>query len=536
MSILSKKNIQVFSLIFIWILGTSSLHAELVKNKNTHKKFDNLQEAINKANPGDILMLEGEFKGSFDIDKSLTLKGNKEDRAILNGKGEGRVLTITGIDAPLSSSIFVTLENLIIKQGKAPEDDNFGGGILVSFANLDLFFTNVKNNEAFRGGGIAGRGSKIKIDKNSEIDSNHATSAGGGIYVSRCQMDILDSHVKENFSDGIGGGILIIESLAAITNNSHINHNKAAFNGGGIDIIDGDLTMANSHLKNNECKNAGGGIYSVDSIIALTEKTEIKQNRATGFLANGGGIYHTKDENEVLDSSLSLNDVEIIENESALFGAGIANYATLAVSNSRILNNSIPSEFFLVEGGGIYNAGLAFIENNSLIQGNAVKAGFGGGISNSGTFSLSIDNSTIKDNEALFGGGIYNTSNMTTKEATIIQNSATANGGGIFNASTIILDDSLINENKASRNGGGIFNANSLFVIHSTINANIADVDGGGILNNNFLSLTDSTITQNTAKRDGGGILNTPGAVMEIDQATEEKTVNNNPNDIVSQL
>jgi hypothetical protein len=95
---------------------------------------------------------------------------------------------------------------------------------------------------------------------------------------------------------------------------------------------------------------------------------------------------------------------------------------------------------------------------------------------------------TIRDNEAINGGGIYNyNSSPSLENVTIAGNLAEQQGGGIFNASG---DPSLVNvtisANKAIQiNGGGIYiNTGSPSLINVTISGNEATKgDGGGIYN-----------------------------------------------------
>ena len=119
----------------------------------------------------------------------------------------------------------------------------------------------------------------------------------------------------------------------------------------------------------------------------------------------------------------------------------------------------------------------------------------------------------------------------------MVENSAiTANsgflGGGItLFGGTVTIDDSTIAQNQAAE-GGGLFNGSggTLTVRNSTVTGNTAGF-GGGIYNHNFensiLTVTDSIITQNTASVDGGGIYN-----LSTLQMTNTVVADNVPNDI----
>jgi Bacterial Ig-like domain (group 3) len=104
----------------------------------------------------------------------------------------------------------------------------------------------------------------------------------------------------------------------------------------------------------------------------------------------------------------------------------------------------------------------------------------GTGILNEGT--LSVQDSTIANNEGQYGGGIGNGlfGTLSVVDSTIVGNAA-PDGGGIDNYGSAIVDDSTISGNSASGGqGGGIFNPGGTMIVEaSTITGNSA-VDGGG--------------------------------------------------------
>jgi hypothetical protein len=113
------------------------------------------------------------------------------------------------------------------------------------------------------------------------------------------------------------------------------------------------------------------------------------------------------------------------------------------------------------EGGGICNVGGTLMISNSIVRNNYAgtpnpfPAGFGGGISNYGT--LTITNSTINGNGCqLSGGGIYNDGTLTITSSTVSGNGANGqhdgqpwgHGGGILG--TVTFTNSTLSGNYAS--------------------------------------------------------------------------------------
>jgi hypothetical protein len=139
-------------------------------------------------------------------------------------------------------------------------------------------------------------------------------------------------------------------------------------------------------------------------------------------------------------------------------------------------------------------------------------SGFGAGISNSGT--LTVTGCTLSGNTAFGGGGIANAvgGTLTVSNSTLRANSASFEGGGIHNYGTLTVSNSTLSANSARTAGGGIFNnGGTLTVSNSTLSANSAITagggSGGGIANAGTLTVSNSTLSANSAYDSGGGIL-----------------------------
>jgi predicted outer membrane repeat protein len=132
------------------------------------------------------------------------------------------------------------------------------------------------------------------------------------------------------------------------------------------------------------------------------------------------------------------------------------------------------------------------------------KSGSGGGILNNGT--LTLNNSTVSGNLALYGGGIYSDGTLTLNNSTVSGNTANESGGGISNEGTLTLNNSTVSGNSAVDVGGGIENylSGTLTLNNSTVSGNSARL-GGGIHNKGTSTFNNSTISGNKAN-DGGGM------------------------------
>jgi len=141
--------------------------------------------------------------------------------------------------------------------------------------------------------------------------------------------------------------------------------------------------------------------------------------------------------------------------------SGIINQGDLT-ANYVVVQNNLGGDYCW--GGGVTNEGTMLIQWSTVDGNSCSYAGYGGGIYNwQYGGSLTILNSTISNNQASAGGGIYNQNTLTIVNSTISNNTVTfglsnSAGGGIYNgSSTLILRNATIFGNEGAQSGGGIF-------------------------------------------------------------------------------
>lgn len=216
------------------------------------------------------------------------------------------------------------------------------------------------------------------------------------------------------------------------------------------------------------------------------------------------------------------------------FGGGIDNDGDLTLRNVIVQNN------VAFVGGGISNDNLASLTlDATTVRQNEARHDEGDGYSGKGggIFTQSVlvvdRSSVISLNTALTGGGIFNsqggpnTNTVTVSGGShITGNTATQDGGGIYNfEADVTIDGSSVVSNTATRNGGGIYNeaagltATLLLRNNAVIGQNQAR-SGGGIYNRLLegadaapVTIIDSAVSDNTVSELGGGILNNGGTL-----------------------
>jgi hypothetical protein len=124
------------------------------------------------------------------------------------------------------------------------------------------------------------------------------------------------------------------------------------------------------------------------------------------------------------------------------------------------------------------NSGVNVSLNNLTLTRGAEPDGFGGGVLNNGTLTLS--GVTISHNDAATGGGIWNQGNLTVSHSAIVGNRSDGSGGGLHNQGTAALTNVTISGNRAA-SGGGIGGGGTNTLINVTISSNQATGSGGGL-------------------------------------------------------
>lgn len=188
-------------------------------------------------------------------------------------------------------------------------------------------------------------------------------------------------------------------------------------------------------------------------------------------------------------------------------GGSILNYANLGVSNTTFEKNMASW------GAAIYNSGHARIKNSSFTDNNIFNVG---GAIYSKYGNLSVSDSVFTENRAVSGAAIYNAAGyLDVNNSHFLENDAEQFfGGAIYSTGTVITRNSLFDSNHANKDGGAITNTNNFTIINCTFTENFANENGGVIENvpwgsnqNGNLTIINSSFIENTATL-GGVIIN----------------------------
>lgn len=474
---------------------------EITVNKNEHKDKDKY------------------LVGSLSVQNStLNISDNKATGIACRN----RFSCPTSLTIDDASRVTIQNNNATPKNGYNPKGD-IGGGLRIEEGSTAVLGRNtvINNNTAKSGGGVYTKGGKVTVNS-STITENKATGNGGGICAEdNSTVTVVGGEISSNTSAGVeqtasGGGGLYTNNSTVTLDKVTITGNKAITDsrndGGGILAAGSNLTITGSTITKNTAPDCGGGLFLSHTNANITDST-IEGNQAT----QGAGVY--------------LNDSPDVA-EADCTGSHTHN-----ITRTKINRNTASSI-----GGGMYVGTKSNVTlTGSTLDGNASTDktyGQGGAIVAYGAGDITLDSTTITNNDAAAGGGIYSLgvavsdTHITLRNNTKFTGNTAASGAGIYlvrssgNNILLKLSDSAIDNNTASSGGGGIFAYNGV-----QINANKASFNGNkaasgagiylyGQNNKVMAELTDSFIDNNIASDWGGGIFAYNGAEVKANNTS----------------
>ena len=511
---------------------------------------------------------------------TLTANNNGYGGIRITGKGEftNSTVTVTGTENKGNASVEITVN----KNEHKDKDKYLVGSLSVQNSTL-----NISNNNAT---GIACRNrfscpTSLTIDDASRvtIQNNNATpkngynangDVGGGLRIEAGSTAVLGRSTVITGNTAKSGGGVYTKGGKVTINSSTITENKATGNGGGICAEDNStVTVVGGEISSNtsagveQTASGGGGLYTNNSTVTL-DKVTITGNKAINdFRNDGGGILAAGSDLTITGSTITKNTApdcggglflshtnanitgSTIEGNQAKKGAGVYLYDapdtaeadctgshTHNITDTNINRNTASSM-----GGGMYVGQSNVTLTGSTLDGNVTTdktGGQGGAIVAYSAGDITLDSTTVTNNYAAAGGGIYSMgtavsdTHITLRNNTKFTGNTATSGAGIYLAHSLgnnillELSDSAIDNNTASSGGGGIFAYNGV-----QINANKASFNGNkaasgagiylyGQNNKVMAELTDSFIDNNIASDWGGGIFAYNGAEVKANNTS----------------
>lgn len=359
---------KITYLLFIFFLSLGFVSAQTVNIEGDPyggNPYSTINDAIDAASDGDVILISGEHTEVVSFGKSITLRGSDPTTDIIqaaanpstDGTGDSSLSVIRAEDTDV---LDVTIENLGIRNGNTAEN---GGGINVDKVTDLITFRNLI------------------------IEDNYSEKNGGGIGIAGSNVELINCTIRNNESSLDGGGLILAPNNGAEINSvidikQSLIDNNISRNGGGI-YINGnnnfgndytiDVNVENSTISNNDTFSPGGGAGGG----AILSKGAVWTTNAGGDGTSGNvtlQLIHATVYNNTHGSSVK-NGLQFTgpENSDTNFSA----------YNSIIVTADDPGE-----------KAINFINTNTTDVVNCIL----GGLQNAGSF-LSIIDDEAKNNE-----------------------------------------------------------------------------------------------------------------------------------------
>ena len=408
----------------------------------------------------------------------------------------------------------VTFNNCIFINSSA---DQYGGGIYSSF-DITLNNCHFINDSANMGGGVYLRSAEASYIEKSFFDNNSAITHGSAIYIDGIgNVFVSSTNFTNNIANSNGGAVFsnamvnefvdcnfvnnsAVDSSGAIsTHNTIYIHNSSFINNsagnyGGVINSNGNVSIYSSSFINNSAGSLGGVIKSNGNVNFYT----------SSFINNsaqwGGSI--------ISFGNISIDSCNFTKNHAVNSGGSIYSQGTCNVADSYFDENTANS------AGAIFIEIEGFITNSRFVNNSA--SFVGGAVDSLGECSLS--DSDFVDNYAKFGGAVCSyygsdsTPDINISSCRFINNCANISGGAVYTDGKGIVEDSLFAENNATY-GGAIFNFGNASIDACNFSKNCAIGIGGAINSQGTCHVGDSYFDENTANTGGAIVLEIEGFI-----------------------
>jgi CSLREA domain-containing protein len=215
--------------------------------------------------------------------------------------------------------------------------------------------------------------------------------------------------------------------------------------GGSLDLTD-DVDLTGMGSSKTVLDGDGGEFLQAVLEVPVGVTVEVSDLWVRGGYSNFDGISN--------NGTLTVTGCRIAYNN----GRGIGNWGIATVSESTISHN-----YASTSGSGVYNSGVFTIIDSSVTN----NTGGGGGISN--VSNLIVIRSTVSRNERMGIGGIGLIEILNSTISGNDAGSLTGGGVSINLDGSLVINNSTITENQASYGSGIFVQPNALAQIQNTI-------------------------------------------------------------------
>ncbi len=493
------------------------------------------------------------------IGGALFIQGNDtniKDSAFdgnIAGTNGGAVYIINGEDL----ECYINIVNSNFTNNKADFANGLGGAVYAkgcTFVDSCIFSNNGANNGgAFRAWNFASI-NNTKFDANYAINDGGAASINGyanitnsifnGNEARKCgalslysqndyatYLDYLNNNIfTSNIANGTYGGAVAIWGQNIQFTNNNLTNNKAVSKGGAVYIY-GNASIINSILNENEAED-GGAIFLNGTASITNSAFNMNQAKFRGgaiFLNGTGNIMASNFTNNgctdseegngaavrIQNGDCTIVDAIISDNHAGYNGGAIsALLANVTIENSTLDANTALYGGAVYVYGGIGNFVNVLFTNNTASgkddsTGGAVHIEDGTG---------SFNNVSFIDNECVNGGAVGILGNGTFVDSTFTNNVAYNHGGAVSIVGNGVFNNTNFSMNNANYTGGAVYVKGNVNIDKCSFENNSADI-ASALFVNNDCNITNSIFANNTGVKNEYAIIHNIGT-FDIDDAT----------------
>eukprot|EP00761_Pharyngomonas_kirbyi_P003133 gb/GECH01003137.1/.p1 GENE.gb/GECH01003137.1/~~gb/GECH01003137.1/.p1 ORF type:complete len:795 (+),score=155.01 gb/GECH01003137.1/:1-2385(+) len=351
----------------------------------------------------------------------------------------------------------------------------------------------------------------------STFDSNIASDGGGLFMGDSSESTIVSSYFLHNQATNSGGAISITRSSSShfteavnpyLIHRSHFMDNHAANDGSAIYIASANAQYSGSVSHSNITGNHGSSAISVFGAQIQLSHTHVKGNAAQ----HGGGIQ-LREKSRLLSDS----DTVITNNKAQGNGGGIAiirdNGKDCSEAHAYIISNTTLSQNKAKKGGGIYSVCDLAVKQSTITHNVATISGAGIAV-HSALLSLSdviVSSGSERPPSSgqLQGGGISGDSSIIHINRGGFYSNTAAYGGGIHGSDSTILISSgcQFKDSKAGNNGGALYLSSSNTTVNGvSFTSNNATKGGAAHVSGGVFAINNSKFIHNFGEKLGGAL------------------------------
>ncbi|MCA9956791.1 MAG: hypothetical protein KC434_18805, partial [Anaerolineales bacterium] len=331
-----------------------------------------LAHAISQASGGDTIHATGTFnEHDLVINKNLTIEGGAVD-----ANGLGRHFEIR-------PGKTVVLQDMFLDYG-----NSINGGSILNQGDLTIINVDFTENTAVNGGAIYSDVASTTVVEFGRFVSNQANR--GGVMFTQGGLIVREHSFFNHNSAETFGGVLFNDEGGSSNFVDSTLYDSTAEAGGALYNVMGNLGVWNTAIHTSVATTNGGAILNAQGLLILEDST-LDSNTAV----NGGALFNTVNEGIYINI-----DSVIFENNTAEENGG-AIYDLSANINYSIRNSTFKQNEAGKHGGALFLLGTSHITIAGEYEGESL----------------------LENNDAvLFGGAIYNETNLTIRNVTLENN------------------------------------------------------------------------------------------------------------------